>query len=280
MARRLDAANLDALAPALDNAQLNHPEVAELRGKLSALPKPGAGLRDAGGPALAFVRARDGGAAFALATREATRGEFAAFVRDSGHTVGKCRDSGGPLAMLRRRSWQEPGFTQRDDEPVVCVTHEDATAYAQWLTRKTGQRYRLPNAGEWLAAARGMGASTEPCRVGNVLDASVSERALTRERYACNDGAPHTAAVGRYVANALGVFDLIGNVGEWLDGCAAASGAGGCAARPWAGSSWRAGEDVALAAVNEPRAGEPGAPWIGFRVLRELTLDTLPATTR
>lgn len=280
MARKLDAGNLDALSLALDNAQLNHPEIAELRGKLGALPKPGAALRDNGGPGLVFVRSRGDGAAFALATREVTRGEFAAFLRDSGHAVGKCRDSGGPLALLRRRNWQEPGFTQRDDEPVVCITHDDATAYTQWLSRKTGQRYRLPTADEWLAAARGLGASSTPCRQGNVRDASVSERALSRERYACNDGAPHTATVARYAPNALGIHDLIGNVSEWLEGCAAASGAGGCAARPWAGSSWRDGDDVALAAINEPRAGEPGAPWIGLRVLRELTLDSLAAAAR
>ncbi|HEX8450509.1 MAG TPA: SUMF1/EgtB/PvdO family nonheme iron enzyme, partial [Longimicrobium sp.] len=53
-------------------------------------------------------------------------------------------------------NFENPGFAQQDDHPVVCVSAVDAEAYAAWLTQKAGGRatFRLPSAAEWEYAAR------------------------------------------------------------------------------------------------------------------------------
>ena len=93
--------------------------------------------------------------AFALGRREVTRGEYARFISDSGHEPqGGCRVFDPALARFNddpRRGWQDvatpaaPG----DDYPVSCVSFTDAQAYVQWLSAKSGERYRLPSEVEW-----------------------------------------------------------------------------------------------------------------------------------
>ena len=69
------------------------------------------------------------------------------------------RPAGRSAAAANRRacsraskdlSWASPGFAQSDDHPVVCVSWQDAKAYADWLSRQTGEHYRLPTQQEWL----------------------------------------------------------------------------------------------------------------------------------
>src|SRR5271166_4993898 len=76
---------------------------------------------------------------FHLGKYPVTRGAFAAFARATG---------------LADQAWQEPGFAQTDEHPVVNVSHDDAVAYAAWLSRETGKDYRLPSEAEWEYAAR------------------------------------------------------------------------------------------------------------------------------
>lgn len=266
-AARGDATAAAPLAPALARVP-DDARIATASTRLGQMRRAGESLRDASGPALVVVPKAVGGSTvaneFAIAVDEVTKSEYAAFARDTNRAAGKCRDVGA-LALLRKRDWREPGFAQANDEPVVCVTVDDARAYAQWLSRRTGQRYRLPTRAEWKHVAASVGGG-DTCRLGNVLDASTAGGIDVVDRHGCDDGRSHTAAVGRYAASALGVHDLVGNVAEWTSDCAPS----GCTV---AGSSWRDGAKTALLPQRE-RDATLGAPWIGFRVVRELEPTT------
>ena len=234
--------------------------------KLEALANalaPGARIQDRGGPVLAYVPERHAGAAlpaFSIAVHEVTRREYAEFARATGRAAAPC--GGG---VFRRADWRNPGFAQRDDEPVVCVSAEDADAYARWLTQRTGSTYRLPNRAEWLLLAKPAIVSGAPCRGANVLDTSTGRGIVARHE--CSDGFEHTAPVGRFAASALGVHDLDGNVREWSSECTRREGSR-CAERTVLGRSYRDGPKRAALGI-EPLDAREGAIHVGFRVVRE-----------
>ena len=150
------------------------------------------------GPTMILVTApSEGRPGFAMMREEVSRGEYATFASATGRPAAKCTN---PLAQIfnAKRSWSDPGFDQTNQHPVVCVSHADAVAYAQWLGQRTGNRYRLPTAAEWQRVSS-YGGSAEPCRSGHI---------------SC--GARGTAAGGGFPASPLGLHDLQGNVSEWL----------------------------------------------------------------
>ena len=84
------------------------------------------------------------GRPFALGKYEVTRGEFAAFVRESGHQANRCfAFTGGDWKPDASKSWRDPGYRQTDHDPVACVSWDDAEAYLGWLSRETGKTYRF-----------------------------------------------------------------------------------------------------------------------------------------
>ena len=156
--------------------------------------------------------------ALAIGRTEVTRAQFARFVADSGHKF----DGGGC-------DWENPGFAQSDDHPVVCVNWHDAHAYSQWLARKTGKNYRLLSEAEWEYAARAgqqtayyWGEAFDPqgCKYANIADATAKKTVDVFSSYAhCDDRQAHTAPVGSYLANSFGLHDMIGNAWEWTQDC-------------------------------------------------------------
>ena len=186
-------------------------------------------------------------APFVVGKYEVTRGEFRSFVEATGHSTGDTCLAYEDESWRTRpgRSWQEPGYAQADSHPVVCVSWEDAQAYARWLTSATGERYRLPSESEWEYAARA-GTTTsrywgddpaQGCGYANGADQTALEQYPGGRVAACTDGYVHTAPVGSFAPNAFGLHDLHGNVWEWGEDCWNDSYAGA----PSDGSAWTRG---------------------------------------
>ena len=237
---------------------------------------------------------------FALGRYEVTRAEYEAFVSATGHPDGsRCRtDDGRGNWEWRWRngaSWRDPRFPQGDDHPVVCVSWEDAQSYVRWLSRKTGEKYRLPSEAEWEYAARaGTGtrrywgdSPSGQCGRANGADASLRRQyrrveGLDFERAVfCDDGMAHTAPAGSYAANAFGLFDMLGNVWEWTEDCwnvnyarapddGSAWTRGHCSLRVLRGGSWSRASWRLRASERAFEAAGDRIGHLGFRVSRTL----------
>jgi serine/threonine-protein kinase PpkA len=88
----------------------------------------------------------------AIADGNVSRGDYARFAEVSRREPARCRERGSLLRILAPRDWTSPGFEQTPQQPVVCVSWQDAQAYARWLGTRDGRRYRLASAEELRAA--------------------------------------------------------------------------------------------------------------------------------
>jgi formylglycine-generating enzyme required for sulfatase activity len=151
---------------------------------------------------------------FAVGRREVTFNEW-----------DKCVDDGGCKYRPQDRGWG------RGDRPVINVSWLDAKEFVVWMSRKTGQVYRLPSEAEWEYAARA-GTDT-PFWWGG---AAGSRQANCRE---CNTGQPEqTLPVGTFQPNRFGLYDTAGNAAEWVEDCWNDNYVGG----PTDGSAWASGQ--------------------------------------
>ena len=119
----------------------------------------------------------------------------------------------------------------RGSRPVINVGWNDAQAYVVWLSRKTGEAYRLLSEAEWEYAARA--GTTTRYHWGDDFGRN---RANCGSR--CRDGFPNTAPVGSFAANGFGLHDMHGNVWEWVEDCWKGSYVGA----PSDGSAWESGD--------------------------------------
>ena len=160
----------------------------------------------------------------------------------------------------------------RENQPVINVSWNDAKAYVTWLSRKTGQTYRLLREAEWEYAARGGTLDLYPwgSDVGIGLANCLQCGAL--------DSGRRPTEVGKFGANGFGLYDVIGNVWEWVEDCKSSdmksldepAAGSGCSERVLRGGSFRtaAGE----ATLERRRGGAPAmrSSQNGFRVARDL----------
>lgn len=173
-------------------------------------------------------------ASFSISASEITRDQYQAFVNSaeyntlsdkSGCTSWVDWDTG--LQFNQELSWQNPGFSQNGSHPVTCINWHDASAYTNWLSEKTGKTYRLVSEAEWEYAAR---ANTETdFSFGNSLDdicahANISDKSAQAEKAVltpilCDDGHAKTSPVKSYKPNAFGLYDMHGNLWEWVADC-------------------------------------------------------------
>ena len=174
---------------------------------------------------------------FYLGTFEVTRGEFRTFVDETNYSTEAERDGKGGLGYNKFSSrveqhpafnWQDPGYRQTDEHPVVNLTWNDATEFCRWLSLREKKRYRLPTEAEWEYACRAgsvgrthagdIPADLEHiANVGDVSCQTVPGFSQYTGFYRFDDGYAFTAPVGRYAKNPLGLHDMHGNVWEWCN---------------------------------------------------------------
>ena len=235
------------------------------------------------------------GAPFAVGVYEVTRGQWSDFVSETGHHTGNAcwTNENGEYEKRSGRSWRDAGFSQSDEHPVVCVDWDDARAYVRWLSRKTGEEYRLLSESEWEYVARA-GTSTSrywgdsetgQCRYANGADRTLKQRYSDWEWgvAGCRDGAVHTSAAGIYESNGYGLYDVLGNVWEWTADCTNESHVGAprdgsawerefCVARILRGGSWLYGpRSLRSARRNSGLSTGERFNDNGFRIARTLT---------
>ena len=239
-------AKTKALAAALELGQAELEPAWSHASVVPKLPSPG-DLLPSDGPAMVLVtvpsETRNG---LAVMREEVTRGQYASFVAATHRPAAKC---GNALQAFfgSKHNWSDPGISQSNEHPVVCVSQTDARAFASWLNQRGGQHYRLPTALEWRAIVDYRGG--DPCRSG---------------RIAC--GSQHgTAAGSGFAPSPLGIQDLRGNVSEWLADNA------GAGRNLVAGLSWR-DPPTTSPLRTDGRNGDRGADDIGFRLVRDVTL--------
>lgn len=160
---------------------------------------------------------------------DVTRGEWAAFASaTSRETVGGCTWSGlpgtGVMEPNPKATWKTLGFVQDDTHPVVCVTWDDARDYAHWLSGLTGHQYRLLTEAEWEYSARagtdtpypwGASASHEHANYG--AESCCSGKASGSDKWV------GTSPSDAFPPNQFGLYDMNGNVMQWVQDCFAPS---------------------------------------------------------
>ena len=116
----------------------------------------------------------------------------------------------------------------REEYPITFVSWLGATEYANWLSRRTGGKYRLLSEAEWEYAARAgsqtayhFGNDPSPiCEFANLADITGMKKHNWSSATNCEDGYADLAPVGRFQPNSFGLFDMIGNASEWVADCA------------------------------------------------------------
>ncbi len=225
--------------------------------------------------------------AFYIGVREVSNGEFRRFRAD--HQSG----------FIGKQS------IDLDNQPVTSVTFDEAAAYCNWLSREEGlpeayeskggrfvlkkpltTGYRLPTEAEWEYAARFTPQGLKRYEWGNSLpwpagianlagaetgNASAAQLADYRDDY------PTIAPVGKYPANALGLYDMTGNVSEWVNDRYSSYVDTGAATDPLGpdsgratsvrGASWRTATTAGLR-LSARESAESGRDDLGFRIAR------------
>ena len=202
-------------------------------------------------------------AAFELGKTEVTVAQYRAFADATDYRTDAERDAGnkkGCLAWMAGEkegsyhaglNWRNPGIDQGKDDPAVCLSWNDTQAYVRWLGRETGEHWRLPTEAEWEYAARA--GTTTPFYTGDCI--TTSQANYDGDDDFNNCGAKTGVFLGKtqpvksYQANSWGLYEMQGNVWEWVEDCyhdsyqgAPTDGSGwneeSCPAKVLRGGSW------------------------------------------
>jgi formylglycine-generating enzyme required for sulfatase activity len=236
-------------------------------------------------------------AAFAVGVYDVTRAEYAIFVKETHY-----EDGGGCFIWQhdawtddRTKSWRDPGFRQGPDDPVVCVSWQDAQAYLAWLNTKASDEkrgtrlgpYRLPT---WEEAEYSAGGGAKTAYYWGDAPNRNQANYGADKCFPCqpfNDGRDrwlYTSPVGSFPPNSFGLYDEAGNVSQLTANCVRTSPSGliwdppspldQCRLIASRGGSWllnpeylQTGQYALIPRINRNQA-------TGFRVARTLSSGT------
>ncbi len=166
---------------------------------------------------------------FYMGAYEVTVKEFRDFVDDTKYKTDAEKGDGGMIfsnkenrwVPQKNMKWDSVPWKIADNQPVVFVSWNDAQAFCKWLSRKEKRHYRLPTEAEWEMSCRG-GAVWARYSWGNKLpgdrDTNFGDGnpKLPESLTTVNDGYEYVAPVGSYPPNGFGLYDMDGNVMEWV----------------------------------------------------------------
>ena len=236
---------------------------------------------------------------FLLDATEVTYAQFATFVRDSGYET-TAEKTGATT------TWMNPGFLQQPDDPVVCVSWNDAAEFCNWRSRQSSLQpaykikrdgsittdrasdgYRLPTESEWEFAAGGMRKTAYPW--GNTFDTATSSPPLAnfmQRDGEKDDGWRWTNPVNAFPHDPNGLYGMAGNAWEWcedwyfnraydalknrspLNPCIQQADVPGLTHRVMRGGSYRNTPDLLRTTSRGNGLPHAYAPHVGFRCAR------------
>ena len=168
----------------------------------------------------------------------------------------------------------------RGRRPAIFATWNDAQTYVAWLSRKTGHLYRLLSEAEWEYSARGC--ATLKCPYAPFWFGPIAPELAVYDWRRSYQGSPkanpplETEPVDRGPVNPFGLYNILGNVRQWMQDCWSATGApaiaagGDCKSHATRGGSWADEPSKLRAAARDWEMSDEGSEKIGFRVARSL----------
>jgi formylglycine-generating enzyme required for sulfatase activity len=183
-----------------------------------------------------------------------------------------CAADGDCAARVSDEGWG------RDRQPIINVGWDDAQRYVTWLSKITGKRYRLLTEAEYEYAARAGTRTAYPW--GDEVGRNNANCAGCGSRWDLTQPAP----VGSFRPNQFGLYDMVGNVWEWVEDClhedyngappddgSAWMTGGDCSKRRLRGGSWASVPDEVRSANRSRGRNDDRSNIIGFRVGRSLS---------
>lgn len=211
---------------------------------------------------------------FAMSRFHVTAAELDAYIRETGVVIKDGDTRPGRLCQASK-----PSYKQGPRQPAVCIDYFEVQAYTEWLSKKTGQKYRMVSESEREYAARAGSTGSFPFPFDDEGEYQISKHANT---YGPKDGYTYSAPVGSYPPNAFGMYDMHGNVYEWVADCwhpnyegAPADGSawltgGDCNDAHIRGNDWGEAPVFSRSGNRNSREKNVRGDFLGFRVAREL----------